>query len=168
MAMGDTTDSDEVAVEGSGAAGVKPGGRKKLILVVAAVLLVIGGGAAVYFSGLAGKLLGGSAHAPATVETGSLELPDIIANLNSGPRHTSFVKLKVRLELSRKTDEAAVRAAQPRILDLFQTYLRDMHPEELRGSAATYRLREELIARANIALAPARVNEILFLEMLIQ
>jgi flagellar FliL protein len=56
----------------------------------------------------------------------------------------------------------------PRLLDLFQTYLRDMRPDELRGSAGTYRLREELIARADIAIAPAHVQNVLFTEMLIQ
>jgi flagellar FliL protein len=56
----------------------------------------------------------------------------------------------------------------PRLLDLFQTYLREMRPEELRGSAGTWRLREELIARANIAIAPARVTDVLFTELLIQ
>ena len=45
----------------------------------------------------------------------------------------------------------------PRLQDLFQTYLREMHPEELRGAEGTYRLREELIGRANVAVAPARV-----------
>ena len=91
-----------------------------------------------------------------------------MANLDAGPRRTSFVKLKVRLELASKNDEAGVRLAQAQLLDLFQTYLRDMHPDELRGSVGSYRLREELIARANIALAPAKVTGILFLEMLIQ
>jgi len=43
-----------------------------------------------------------------------------------------------------------------------------MRPEELRGSAGTYRLREELIARANIALAPVRIVDVLLPEMLIQ
>jgi flagellar FliL protein len=56
----------------------------------------------------------------------------------------------------------------PRLLDLFQTYLREMRPEELRGSAGTWRLREELIARANIAIAPARVTDVLFTELLVQ
>jgi flagellar FliL protein len=56
----------------------------------------------------------------------------------------------------------------PRVLDMFQTYLREIRPEELRGSAGTWRLREELIARANIAVAPARVTDVLFTEMLIQ
>jgi flagellar FliL protein len=56
----------------------------------------------------------------------------------------------------------------PRLLDLFQTYLREMRPEELRGSAGTYRLREELIARADLAVAPARISDVLFTQLLIQ
>ena len=36
------------------------------------------------------------------------------------------------------------------------------------GSAGIHRLREELLARANIAAAPARVVDILFTEMLVQ
>lgn len=97
-----------------------------------------------------------------------VEVPDIIANLNAGPRRTVYVKLRSRVELARPEDGPLVQAAMPRLLDLFQTYLREMRPEELRGSAGTYRLREELIARANIALAPARVQDLLFTEMLIQ
>lgn len=97
-----------------------------------------------------------------------LELPEIIANLNAGPRRNSFIKLRPKIELAKAEDQAAVQAAMPRLLDLFQTYLREMRPEELRGSAGTYRLREELIARANIALAPVRVVDVLFPEMIVQ
>ena len=87
-----------------------------------------------------------------------VELPEMVANLNTGRNRASFVKLKARLELAKAEDTEALKAAQPRILDLFQTYLREMRPEELRGSAGTYRLREELIARANIAAAPAQCH----------
>ena len=97
-----------------------------------------------------------------------VEMPEIIANLNAGPRRASYVKLKPKLELAKAADQAAIAQNMPRLLDLFQTYLREMRPEELRGSAGTYRLREELIARANIALAPARVIDVLFTEMLVQ
>jgi len=97
-----------------------------------------------------------------------MDLPDIVANLNAGPRRTSFVKLRVKLELAKPGDQAAVQAVMPRVLDLFQGYLREMRPEELRGSGGTYRLREELLARTNLATAPARVVAVLFTEMLIQ
>lgn len=110
----------------------------------------------------------GDAKAPGPKGPTFMDLPDIVANLNAGPRRPSYIKLKPKLELARAEDEAAVKAALPRLMDLFQTYLREMRPEELRGSAGTYRLREELLARANIALAPVRVLDVLFAELLIQ
>ena len=78
------------------------------------------------------------------------------------------MKLTVRLEVTKQEDVERVKAAMPRLQDLFQTYLREMRPQELRGSAGTYRLREELIARANLAAAPARITDVLFTQMLIQ
>ncbi len=96
------------------------------------------------------------------------ELPDMVVNLNSAARRTVYAKIKPRLELARAEDEPVVRAALPRLMDMFQTYLRETRPEELRGSAGMYRLREELLARANVAAAPARIIDVLFVELLIQ
>ncbi len=78
------------------------------------------------------------------------------------------MKLHAKLEIGAKADEAAVSAAMPRIQDLFQTYLRDMRPEELRGSEGSYRLREELIDRATTAASPAHVTDVLFVEMVVE
>jgi flagellar FliL protein len=61
-----------------------------------------------------------------------------------------------------------VKQEMPRLQDMLQTYLREMRPEELRGSAGIYRLREELLGRANVVLAPVRVNDVLFTQLLIQ
>ena len=107
---------------------------------------------------------GEAAVAPPTF----LDMPEIVSNLNAGPRRTSYLKLHVKVELAKADDQAIATTAMPRLLDLFQTYLRDMRPEDLRGSEGTYRLREELIARANIAIAPAHVVNVLFTEMLVQ
>jgi len=148
-------------------------GKRKLLLVGAAVALLAGGGAAGWFTGLIPRLLHKEEH-PAAAEPKVaaapvfLDLPDIVANLNAGARRTSFIKLKAKLELSRPEDQHAIQAAMPRVLDLFQTYLREMRPEDLRGTAGTYRLREELIARTNIAAHPARVLNVLFTELLVQ
>ncbi|MDR3535103.1 MAG: flagellar basal body-associated FliL family protein [Acetobacteraceae bacterium] len=164
MAALDTLDADEVAsVPAIGGAGGSPKlGRRKMLIIAALGLLVL-----IVAGGVVTKLIiGGAFRADAT--SGSVDVPEIVSNLNAGPRRTAFVRLKAQLELANKADEPAVSAASPRIQDLFQTYLRDMRPEELRGSAGTYRLREELIARANIAVAPARVTEILFIELLVQ
>ncbi len=158
------------------------GGKKKLILLaIPALLAAIGAG--LWFSGILPPLLGmgkeakpaAEAHPsdqPSEAATAKppvfVELPEIIANLNSSGRRATFVKLHARLEVAKAEDQSVVQAAMPRLLDLFQTYLREMRPEELRGSAGTWRLREELIARANLAAAPARVVDVLFTEMLIQ
>ena len=76
--------------------------------------------------------------------------------------------MHAKLELQATSDEAPVTAAMPRIQDLFQTYLRDMRPDELRGSEGSYRLREELISRASVAAAPAHVLDVLFVELIIE
>ena len=148
------------------AAGSKPGGKRKLLLIGAGVLLLAGGGGGAWFAGLIPH--GGhkeDAHAEAKVFP---DLPDIVANLNAGPRRAAFIKLKAKLELARPEDQAVVQAAMPRVLDLFQTYLREMRPDELRGTAGTYRLREELVARSSIAAQPAHVLNVLFTELLVQ
>ncbi len=184
--------------EGAPAAAKKGGGKKKVLILGLLVLLLAGAGAGAWFSGFLPKLLGkgGDDHAAAETSGGGhgaapagghgarpeakgdakaekagpvfMELPDIVANLNGGPRRATFVKLKAKLELSRPEDQATLQAAMPRVLDLFQGYLREMRPEELRGTAGTYRLREELLARTNLAAPPARVVAVLFTEMLVQ
>lgn len=96
------------------------------------------------------------------------DMPEIVANLNGGPHGPHYVKLHVKLELSKPADRAAVAQAMPRLMDLFTTYLRETRPEELRGAEGLYRLRAELIARASLAAAPAHIKDVLFTEMLVQ
>ncbi len=158
------------AVAAAGTETPRKSGKKRLLLL--AVPLVLGAtGAGLWFSGVAPRLLAGSkpaAQQKAGPSPVYVELPEMVANLNGGTRRSSFVKLVVRIELEKKGDVEAFNAVQPRVIDLFQTYLRDMRPEELRGSEGTYRLREELIARANLAAAPVHVVDVLFTELLVQ
>ncbi len=150
------------------------GGRRKLILLAVPLLLAVIG-AGLWFSGILPRLLGGHHEAPAAATKAAemvapvyTDVPEIITNLDTGGRRQSYVKLKARLELAKAGDQAVIAAAMPRILDIFQTYLREMHPDELRGSSGTYRLREEMIARANLVAQPARIVDILFEELLVQ
>jgi flagellar FliL protein len=160
----------------AGPQAVKGKGKGKLVIIIAAAVLVAAG-AGGWFSGVIPKLLGrggeraehAAAEAPAArAEPVFVDMPEIIANLNAGTRRAAYVKLRAKLELARKEDQRAIETAMPRIIDLFQGYLREMRPEELRGTAGTYRLREELVSRTNIAAAPARVSDVLFIEILVQ
>ena len=61
-----------------------------------------------------------------------------------------------------------MQAALPYVLDSFQTYLRELRAAELEGSAGMFRLREELMKRVNLAIAPARVRAVLVRDIILQ
>jgi flagellar FliL protein len=151
----------------------KKGGKLKLIMVAVPVVLLLAGGG-LWFSGILPHLLGMDKHEEHAAEAAKLgppsyiDIPEMVANLNNGFHKTSYVKLAARVEVPKPEDVEKVKSALPRLQDMMQTYLREMRPEELRGSAGTYRLREELLVRANAAVAPAKVSDVLFTQMLIQ
>jgi flagellar FliL protein len=151
----------------------KAGGKKKLILLAAPVLL-IGILAGLWFSGVGPRVLGIKHNEVEKQEVAKpsmpvfVDLPDMIANLNSPSNKPSYIKLQARLEVAQSEDAEKVKQEMPRLQDIFQTYLREMRPEELRGSPGIYRLREELLGRANVAVAPVKVNDVLFTQLLIQ
>jgi flagellar FliL protein len=146
--------------------------RGKLPLIAALVVLLLGGGAGgAWYAGLLPDFGGHEAN----VEAGAplkppvfVELPDIITNLNSSARRQTFIKLRARLEVADQKQAEMVQASMPRLLDLMGSYLRETRPEELRGSAGTQRLREEMVIRAKVAAAPARISDVLFVELVMQ
>ena len=79
------------------------------------------------------------------------------------------MKLSVSLEL--KGGDEAVKALEPvmpRVVDQFQTYLRELRVEDLSGSAGMFRLKEELLRRVNMAIEPVQIQDVLFKEMIVQ
>jgi flagellar FliL protein len=173
------------------------GGKKKLLLlVVLPLLLVIGGGTAAYFTGLADPLVAmitgknsdeaaaeaegaaeekkpaEAAKAPADGDTAATavfyDLPEMLVNINTAGRKRNFLKIRVSIELSNEQDVAKVENVQPRIVDNFQVYLRELRLEDLQGAAGMYRLREELLTRVNAAVRPVQIKDVLFKEMIVQ
>jgi flagellar FliL protein len=156
------------------------GGSRKKLLILGLPLLLLGATAGLWFGGILPPLLGmgpkpmDKAAAEKMVAEAKplppvyVDLPEMVSNLDAGPRKTSYVKVKARLELAKADEVAAAQAAMPRLQDLFETYMREMRPEELRGATGTYRLREELLARANLALDGVHVRDVLFTEIIVQ
>ncbi|SOE00150.1 flagellar basal body-associated FliL family protein [Caenispirillum bisanense] len=179
-------DFEEDADEGGGGGGRKKGKKKLLLMIVLPLLLVVGALAGAYFAGLADPLLGMMASDPAAEapvaqegEAGAAgvpvsaavfyDLPEMLVDINStDSRRRTFLKLRVALELGSSGDTPQVDALLPRVVDQFQVYLRELRVEDLQGAEGMYRLREELLARVNAAVRPAKVNDVLFKEMLIQ
>jgi flagellar protein FliL len=168
---------DDEAGGGEGAEAAAPPPQKsskmKLVVFIAAPLLLLGAGAGgAWFLHLwpfaKKEVVETEAPKPVAKPTAFLELPDILVNLASTGRKTSFLKLSVQLEVESIEDANKVKSVLPRLIDSFQVYLREMRVEDLKGSAGMYRLREELLGRVNAAASPIKVSDILFKEMLVQ
>lgn len=146
---------------------------KKIVLFGIIGLIVIGGGAggAWYFLGGDDPAADGELHAEAVIAEDPLvfyDLPEMLVNLNTGGRKPSYLKVQIALEMDDAGAIAEIERKLPRVVDNFQVYLRELRVEDLDGSAGMFRLKEELLRRVNLSVAPTRVNDILFKEMLIQ
>lgn len=168
-------DVNESAGEAEGEAAPTKGKKGILIIGVVVLLAVIGAGVA--FSGILGG--GEDAAEEETVaesvekavkpaEPVFYELPEFLVNLSSTTGRVSFLKMSVTLELRDKESVKKLEAFKPKVMDTFNTYLRELRPTDLAGSAGIYRLREELMVRLNKTLSDDIVQDILFSEILVQ
>lgn len=168
----DDDEEDEIEESGEGLTA------KKIILFIVVPLLIIAGGAGAYFTGIFDKAGGGEEVATAEESSGGkatgnanatfLKIPDMIVNLSSADGQPRYLRLSVQLELKSDADKIAVEQVMPRVVDQFQTYLRELRVKDLRGSAGIYRLQMELLSRVNAAAYPIEVQDVLFQEILIQ
>ena len=189
-------EAPEAAAEGveGEAPGKKKLPLKMLIIAGAAAVLVLGGGGGAAFMFLKPKP--DEAHAQkgkekkdkkkdekghggkdgekggAVVREGPdgvvfYTMPDVVVNMQTADGRPTFLKLKLTLELP---DEHAVEELDPnmpRLQDMFQTFLRELRPEDLSGSQGSYQLRMEILRRVNLVIAPGKANAVLIEEMLI-
>lgn len=165
--------------EGEGEEGAKSGGSSKLIIIILLAIILVGGAAAGAFF-----LMGDDSDDDAAVEEAAAkegepagppkpsayfyEVPEILVNLASTGSATRYLKLKINLEVSTEEDLAQLEILLPRVIDDFQLYLRQLRVEDLNGSSGIYRLKEDLLLRANQAVAPLQINNVLFKEILVQ
>jgi flagellar FliL protein len=181
--------ADEGA-EGSGEAP-KKGPPLKLIIIGAAAGLVLvgGGGTAFMVLGPHGKPGKAAAHhkdkdrkksdakgspdknAPQITDGPDgvvfYTLPDIVVNMQTADGKPTYLKLKLTLELPDQDTVDVLEPNRPRLQDMFETFLRELRPEDLAGSQGSYELRMEIMRRVNLVIAPAKINAVLIEEMLI-
>ena len=166
----ETENKEPAAAEGEEGQPAKRGWfSKKLIIMVAGGLVVLGGAGGGYFFFF---------HHPSEAATAEavvkppifVDMPDVLVNLSSaaGSERTQYLKVKIALELPDEKVQAQIQPMMPRLLDAFQTYLRELRPTDLDGSAGLYRLKEELTRRVDAAIAPSKINAVLFREIVVQ
>ncbi len=185
---GDLSEEDEGEEEGGGGFNAK-----KLLMILIPILLLAGGGAGAYFTGMLDSVLGVEKPCAEVTEEDDperfevceeelaaeaakkeaapgafIEVPPITVNLNSSARRPPFLKIIVKIEVDDEEDAAEMDKIMPRINDQFQTYLRELRPEDLKGSSGIYRLRNELLARVRVAAPDINIREVLFQEIIIQ
>ena len=97
-----------------------------------------------------------------------IDIPPIVVNLNSTARQPRFLQIKLKVELETAADQKAFETVMPRVVDQFQTYLRELRVDDLQGSSGLYRMKIELLNRVRAATPEVKVRDVLFQEMLVQ
>ena len=146
-------------------------GKRIVIGLGGIVVLAVGA----YMSGMLDSVVagflggeGGDGEVVSNREPIYFDMPEMLVNLSTSDNRQSYLKITISFELEDKAAISELRKVMPRIVDNFQTYLRELRPEDLSGSAGVYRLKEELLTRANTAVHPIVIYDVLFAEMLIQ
>jgi len=142
---------------------------KVMIIAGAGLLLLSGGGGGAYFYFFAGH---GHKEEPVAAAKPAVfvDLPEVMVNLANAPtsERTQYLKVKIVLEVPQAEVVGQIQPLMPRVMDAFQTYLRELRATDLDGSAGLYRLKEELTRRVNAAVAPNRITAVLFKEIVVQ
>jgi flagellar FliL protein len=143
--------------------------KLRLAMFAAIPLLLIGGASAGgYFYFFKAKPED-KAAAPAPKPAVFFDVPEVMVNLAStGTERSQYLKVKIVLELPDAALVQQITPLMPRVMDTFQVFLREMRPTDLEGSAGLFRLKEELTRRVNLAIAPGRINAVLFKEFIVQ
>jgi flagellar FliL protein len=179
--------------EGEGGKPKKKLSMKMMLIAGAAALVVVGGGGGAAFIFLKPKpeaAAGKDAKKKAPAKKGKEEkgkkddksagqvregpdgvlfytMPDVVVNMQTADGRPTFLKLKLTLELPDQEAADALEPNMPRLQDMFQTFLRELRPEDLSGSQGSYQLRMEILRRVNLVIAPSKANAVLIEEMLI-
>jgi len=154
--------------------GLLFGSKMRMMISAGVLLLLVVGGAGYYFffmgsdEPLPGEVMADETLPIVPPTVAFYDIPDIIVNIQTADGTPAYLKLGVSLELANAEAKNGLQALMPRIVDQFQSYLRELRMDDLKGSAGVLRLKEELLRRINVAATPYHVRDVLLKEMIIQ
>ena len=94
------------------------------------------------------------------------KMPDVIANIQSPDGHASYLKLKLTFECDDDTADL-LKDSMPRVNDILQGFMGELRPDDISSSAGDMQLRQEILRRINLILAPHKINAVLIEQKLI-
>ena len=185
------------AVEAETGEDAAPAKKKLPVVLIAAVasgvLVLGGGGAGAWFMFLAPKAGvqadkghapkkkkkdGGDAGKKGDASQGQVRegpdgvtfytMPDLVVNIQSPDGKPTFLKLKLTFEMHDADTADLIQDSAPRMQDMFTSFLRELRPEDLSGSQGSFQLRQEILRRVNLVLAPKTIDAVDIEEMLVQ
>lgn len=149
----------------------RAGGKRKMLAILVGGLIALAGvGGGAYYLLWGSGAHGGAATAAskdAAPET-YVDVPQMVVNLRVADGRARFVKLHFMLVAADAGKAEAIKARLPLYLDALQPFLRELRPEDLNGSAAVYRMKEEMRARADDTLGSGAVRDVLIQDLVQQ
>ncbi|AXK44163.1 flagellar basal body protein FliL (plasmid) [Erythrobacter aureus] len=100
-----------------------------------------------------------------SVEVGFVEVPPMVVNLRTSGGQPRFLKVHFLIVPTSASKKTEIEAKLPLIIDRFQPFLRELRPEDLSGSAAVYRIKEEMMVRAGKIVGDAAIRDILIQDL---
>ena len=147
----------------------KSGKKPMLIGLILAILAGFGGFYAVYSGMILGSESG--ANEPVEIEVSELapvtfvEIDPILVSLG-GSAVGTYLRFRAHLEVegARKDD---VEAVLPRVVDVLNSYLRSVSPEEMQDPRALINLRAQMLRRVQVVTGQGWVKDLLIMEFVL-
>jgi len=170
-------EAEIVEAEGSAMPAKKPRFSKRMLIIAGGVVAVLLIAAVAFF------LLRPAAEADAPAaeaheesaghgegEEGAtyIDAPAMVVNLQGSDGTARFLKIRFTFVPASAAKAELIKTKLPLIIDAFQPFLRELRPEDLAGSAAVFRIKEEMLVRATGAMGPGVVKDILIQDLIQQ
>ena len=88
------------------------------------------------------------------------DFPELKLPLQTNGTPNSSVRIKINIELSKMEDIKIIEGFMPKLTDAMVTHITELTPEEIEDSEGMYWLKEELLYRFNLIVAPIKIKDI--------
>ncbi|WP_235199834.1 flagellar basal body-associated FliL family protein [Sphingomonas sp. RIT328] len=138
-----------------------------------ALWLAVAGGLAVLviaaaFFLFAGKTQSHAAPSASESEKAMIDVPTMVVSLRASDGRAHLLKMHVILLATSADKVPAVRTRLPLYVDALQPFLHELRPDDLNGSSAVFRVKEEMLSRAADAFGDGAVRDVLIQDLIQQ